>query len=106
MTRKETAWFDFRTLNLEKSNLAETRSKVQELCEDYTEVFLCHARLYVFAEKYDIEPLRKLSKQKIHQTLIGFHLYTERVGDIVVLLRYVYANTRIGMAQRMSFVSW
>lgn len=64
-----------------------------ESCEDYTEVFLCHARLYVFAEKYDIAPLKKLSVNRLHQTLSVFTLYKERVGDIVDLMQYSYANT-------------
>ena len=61
--------------------------------EDYTEVFLSHARLYVFAEKYDIQPLKALSIHRLHATLALFTLHGERVGDIVALLRYSYANT-------------
>lgn len=61
--------------------------------EDYTEVFLSHARLYVFAEKYDIQPLKTLALKKLHQTLAIYTLYPERVGDITALFRYVYANT-------------
>lgn len=61
--------------------------------EDYTEVFLSHARLYVFAEKYDIQPLKKLCHQKLQHTLAIYTLYPERVGDITTLLKYVYANT-------------
>lgn len=64
-----------------------------ETCEDYKDVFLCHARLYVFAEKYDIAPLKELSLNKLHKTLSVFTLYKERVGDIVDLMRYSYANT-------------
>ena len=61
--------------------------------EDYTEVFLCHARLYVFAEKYDIQPLKKLALSKLQQTLAIYTLFPERVGDVTSLLKYVYANT-------------
>ena len=61
--------------------------------EDYTEVFLGHARMYVFAEKYDIEPLKTLALLKLHRTLSIFTLFRERVGDIITLLKYVYANT-------------
>lgn len=61
--------------------------------EDYTDVFLSHACLCVFAEKYDIQPLKKLSCQKLQYTLADFTLYLERVGDIAILLKYVYANT-------------
>ena len=61
--------------------------------EDYTEVFLSHACLYVFAEKYDIQPLKKQCHQKLKHTLAIYTLYPERVGDITTLLKYVYANT-------------
>ena len=61
--------------------------------EDYTEVFLGHARMYVFAEKYDIKPLKTLALLKLHRTLSIFTLFPERVGDIITLLKYVYANT-------------
>ena len=65
----------------------------RESCENYTEVFLCHARLYVFADRYDIGPLRDLSLHKLQRTLAEFTLYDQRVGDIVHLIRYSYSNT-------------
>ena len=61
--------------------------------EDYTEVFLSHARLYVFADKYDIQPLKTLALEELHNTLATYTLYRGRTGDILALLRYVYANT-------------
>ena len=61
--------------------------------EDYTEVFLSHARVYVFAEKYDIQSLKALALDELHGTLQNFDLHAERTGDIIALLRYVYANT-------------
>ena len=61
--------------------------------EDYTEVFLSHARLYVFADKYDILPLKTLALEELHNTLAIYTLYPTRTGDIIALLRYVYANT-------------
>ena len=61
--------------------------------EDYSEVFLCHARLYVFAEKYDIQPLKDLALEELQATLAIFTLYQERTGDVISLLRYIYANT-------------
>lgn len=67
--------------------------KIREPCEDYTEVFLCHARLYVFAEKFDIGSLKTLSLHKLHRTLAEFTLYSDRTEDIANLLRYSYSNT-------------
>lgn len=61
--------------------------------EDYTDVFLSHAQLYVFAEKYDIQTLRMLALENLQTTLAIFTLYEARTGDIIALLRYVYANT-------------
>ena len=67
--------------------------KNAEACEDYTEVFLSHAQLYVFAEKYDVQELRYVALQKLQRTLAEFSLYEERAGDISTLLRYVYEHT-------------
>ena len=67
--------------------------KNREACEDYTEVFLCHARLWAFADRYDICSLRRLCLQKLQRTLAEFTLYKERHRDIVELLRYSYSNS-------------
>ena len=61
--------------------------------EDYTNVFLSHARVFVFAEKFDIQPLKALALDRLHGTLHSFWLYPECTGDIIALLKYVYANT-------------
>ena len=61
--------------------------------EDYTEVFLSHARVYIFAEEYDIQLLKALALDELHITLQNFYLSPERTNDIITLLRYVYANT-------------
>ena len=60
--------------------------------EDYTDVFLSHARLYVFAAKWLIQPLRVLALEELHATLAAYTLYPERTGDILDLLRYFYPN--------------
>jgi hypothetical protein len=43
--------------------------------EDFTPVFLGHARLYVLVDKYGIENLSLLALQKLHMTLVLFRLY-------------------------------
>lgn len=60
--------------------------------QDYTPVFLAHARLYTFAEMRLIYPLRDLALDKLHRTLGEFQLYAQRVGDVVELARYAYKN--------------
>jgi hypothetical protein len=58
--------------------------------EDYTPVFLAHARLYAVADKYGVEPLQRLSLHKLHTTLVQFTLYEERIEDIADLVRFSY----------------
>ena len=65
----------------------------QDSAEIYSDIFLSHARLYVFAEKYDIQPLKMLALDELHLTLAHFNLYVERTGDIIDLLQFIYANT-------------
>jgi len=76
---------------LEAQTLCETRANQLEE-EDYTPVFLGHAYLYAFAEKWGIESLKELTLHKIHLTLSEFTLYEARCGDIVELVNFVYSN--------------
>lgn len=55
-------------------------------------MFLAHSRLYVFADKYGIQPLQQLALQKLHQTLVRFELYPERVEDVVELVHFAYSD--------------
>ncbi|GIZ37863.1 hypothetical protein CKM354_000129400 [Cercospora kikuchii] len=98
-SRKRTvAWKDFQNMSW---NSQSNGSKVpadqarpnKEACEEYTDVFLSHARLYVFADTYAIEPLRVLSLQKLHKVLGTFTLFKGREEDIATLLQYTYQNT-------------
>ena len=63
--------------------------------ENYSEVFLCHAHLHIFAEKYDVQPLKVLAVEELHAALATFTLYQERTGDILKLLRYVYKEAPV-----------
>lgn len=65
----------------------------QSSADDYTPVFLGHARLYVLAEKWGIEPLKSLVLHKLHATLLEYTPYEARYGDVVELIRYTYENT-------------
>ena len=64
----------------------------EEPNENYTPIFLSHARLYVFAHKYDIPALKTLALENLHMTLEKFTLHPERTGDIIELLRYIYGS--------------
>ena len=91
-SKKYGLWDNFKNASYAISPPFQPR-KNRESWEDYTEVFLCHAKLYVFADMYDIGPLRDLSLHKLQRTLAEFTLYDQRVEDIVRLLRYSYSNT-------------
>ncbi|KAI1658340.1 hypothetical protein F4813DRAFT_46488 [Daldinia decipiens] len=61
---------------------------------NYSEVLLSHARLYAFADCYDIDTLMELSIRKLHRTLKVFNLHKgARVTDIAQLIDYSYRNT-------------
>ena len=83
--------FDSRTYTIRRGFPSPRPNKNSK--EDYTDVFLSHAQLYVFAEKYDIQSLKTLALEELHATLVVYTLYDVRTGDIIELLRYVYANT-------------
>ncbi|MCJ1259442.1 hypothetical protein MMC24_007279 [Lignoscripta atroalba] len=58
--------------------------------EDYTESFLSHARIYVFAEEYHIKRLKDMAIYKLHHALLKFHCFPERGEDITRLIEYSY----------------
>lgn len=64
-----------------------------ESCEDYKGVFLCHAKLYIMGDTYDIPALKQLSLHRLHATLKEFTLYPSRLNDIAALAKYVFENT-------------
>jgi hypothetical protein len=57
---------------------------------------LFHAKLYVFATKYLIEPLRKQCLKSIHRDLCNFSLNRESTSVILDLLDYTYVHTGRG----------
>lgn len=61
--------------------------------ESYSNISLCHAQLYVFAEMRLIPKLKQLALENLHKTLKQFTLYRSRTSDIISLLRYVYEKT-------------
>lgn len=63
-----------------------------ESSHDVTPTLLCHAKLYVFAEKYDISDLSQLALHKLNRNLLLFTIFTSRVNDILTLVRFTYSN--------------
>jgi hypothetical protein len=60
--------------------------------QNFTPVLLAHARLYCFVHVRLIAPLKALTLDKLHKTLLKFTLYAERVGDIIELARFAYSS--------------
>lgn len=52
-----------------------------------------HAKVYVFATRYLIEPLRKLSLRHLHRELCRFPVTVKNSQEIFDLAEYTYTNT-------------
>ncbi|EXJ88778.1 hypothetical protein A1O3_01842 [Capronia epimyces CBS 606.96] len=93
LPRESKAWREFkRKVQVRQTPAWEPRANVHP-DEDYGPVFLSHASLYVFSDRYSIQALRELVLQKLRLTLSRFTLFPERTGDVVELLKYAYAST-------------
>lgn len=60
--------------------------------EDFTAIFMCHARLYKFSDRYECPELVELSLQKLRLTLSRYQFHQERASDVVDLIRYTYQH--------------
>ncbi len=60
--------------------------------QNFSPIFLAHARLYTFADMRLIEPLKCLALSKLRDSLLAFRLYPERTGDVIELARHAYSN--------------
>nr|KMM68936.1 hypothetical protein CPAG_05259 [Coccidioides posadasii RMSCC 3488] len=54
---------------------------------------LFHAKLYVFATRYIIEPLQTQAVKSLHRDLCNFSLSKETASQILGLLEFTYQNT-------------
>ena len=70
-------------------DLTSPRQNKEEL-EDYSQIFLAHARLYILADKYDIPKLGELAYQLLWATLKDFTLYPSRAKDVISLILYTF----------------
>lgn len=61
-------------------------------CEVDSGPFLCHARVYVFADTYDIPDLRSLALDKLHHALCSFEIITDQMEKVIDLARFSYCN--------------
>lgn len=71
--------------------------------QDYSNVFLSHASLYVLGDFRLIDSLKALALFKLHKTLCSFQLDEEHARDIVDLARYAYSEEGGGDASDKEF---
>lgn len=72
----------------------ELRDNLQHQKKDEpSDDLIDHARLWVFAECYDIPALRDLCLHKLHRDLVMFNLSERNSDEMVNLLEYIATNT-------------
>jgi len=65
----------------------------RESYEDFTNLFLAHARMYVFADRYDIPHLAEYALHEVRRILASSILKEEQIEGVVKLMQYSYSNT-------------
>lgn len=91
-TKKDLLWSKFQKLHPLPSALVVSLS-TNGPDDDYTEVLLCHARTYVFADYYGIEALQNMALHKLRQVLTRFKLHANGCGDVARLVEYCFNET-------------
>lgn len=76
------------TFGVNESNPNESKGTY-----DLTEVFLSHAKVYVFADYHGIEELQILALQNLRKVLSRFWLTEDGLHDITQLARYCFEHT-------------
>lgn len=84
-------WAQFKKLYPDAATDQEAETNAPE--DDFSVIFLSHARLYVFADCYDISALKVLCLRKLQQILVKFTVHEEAIDDIIRLVRFCYENT-------------
>lgn len=61
---------------------------------DFSREYLCHAKMFVFADIYDVNDLETMASMYLVDTSADIPLFPERTGDIIQLVRYTYTKVR------------
>jgi hypothetical protein len=67
----------------------------REIVEEHKNIdglFPCHARIYVFADRFDIAGLCILALDKLHQAPCSLKVAGAQMGTITGLIRFSYSN--------------
>ena len=60
-----------------------------------TDIFLCHAQLYVFADRWGIAELKETAIKELHATLAVFTLWPQRIVDVAALIKFFFDQSRV-----------
>ncbi|KAL9621053.1 MAG: hypothetical protein Q9160_004438 [Pyrenula sp. 1 TL-2023] len=90
-SQRERLWDVFRQ-GLGTSTPPSLSHEDQGAWNDYTKVFLAHARLCQFADERLIDPLAELTARKLRAVLATAEIYPQQLNAVVSLLEYVYAK--------------
>ncbi|KAF2669824.1 hypothetical protein BT63DRAFT_454006 [Microthyrium microscopicum] len=88
---------------LPREDYLEPCDKVPDIVpsRDYKPVLLGHARMYVLADKYGVDPLKGLAVSKLHKFLLKLKQSKYQVEDVVELIEYIYMNTADTVGERL-----
>lgn len=91
------SFVSFFKLQYPLSNMSHHRARVYlaklQPEDPPTSKLISHAKLFVFANMYLIDDLKRLCLHKLHRDLLAFNLIGNGVEDIIDLLEYSYNNT-------------
>ncbi|KAG6218202.1 hypothetical protein E4U34_004234 [Claviceps purpurea] len=73
----------------------------RSMTTDYSEFFIAHAKVFVFAEHYGVAELMGVSMKKLHVALCTFELSEERIEDILALVCFCYDQQGAERLKRM-----
>lgn len=59
---------------------------------NYPDDFIHHARVFIFAERYDIRGLMTIAFQRLHRALLDYRLEVDGPVNVVKLLEFCYEN--------------
>ena len=92
-SKKSQLWNQFQGASYDKTILSSSSPQKSYACQGSRRVLLYHAQVYVFAEQFDIKPLKQLALKNLRHLLISFKSSKDGVDDFVSLLKYAFENT-------------
>lgn len=91
--KKEFLWYTFTSLHPDPDPEVKSQARHIEPEDDCTDVFLSHARIYVFADYHGIDGLQTLALRNLRRALTQFTLCEEGSWDVIKLVEYCFKNT-------------